>query len=69
MPFALTDSFLTDDTKTLQWSGFLRRLGLQSKTPTLPEVGESIAELLKPLFTQTRENRTWRAGGPWFDKE
>lgn len=69
MPFALTNSFLADDTKTLQWSGFLRRLGLQSKTPALPEVGESIAELLKPLFTQPRENRTWHAGGPWFDKQ
>jgi hypothetical protein len=68
MPFALTDSFLADDTKTQQWRGFLRRLGLQGETPALPEVGESVAELLKPLFTESRGNRTWHAGGPWLDK-
>lgn len=66
MPFALTDRFLADDAKTQQWRGFLRRLGLQSGAPALPEVGESIAEFLKPLFTQSRGNRTWHAGGPWF---
>jgi hypothetical protein len=63
MPFALTDDFLADDTKTQQWRGFLRRLGLQGGTPVLPEVGESVAELLKPLFTQSRGNRTWVLAG------
>ncbi len=68
IPFALTVGFLADDAKTQQWNGFLRRLRLQTGTPSLPEVGESIAGLLKPLFTQSARKGTWHPGGPWLDE-
>jgi predicted nucleotidyltransferase component of viral defense system len=65
MPFALTSSFLTDPGKVQQWTGFVQRLRLDPATPALAEVGNEIAEFLRPVFGPRSEERTWSPGGPW----
>lgn len=67
LPFALTDQFLTDATKLQQWTAFLRRLRLESDTPDLATLGQSVAEFAGPIFWVTSEMSTWKPGGPWHD--
>jgi hypothetical protein len=43
VPFALTDEFLTDAQKVLQWNAFAGRLNAGDKAPSLAEVGLSSA--------------------------
>jgi predicted nucleotidyltransferase component of viral defense system len=65
IPFALTEGFLLDETKILQWRGFLRRLQLATRTPDLLTVGQSIAEFVSPVLRESRKNRTWRGDRGW----
>ena len=65
IPFALTEGFLLDETKTLQWRGFLRRLQLEAHAPDLVAVGRSIREFVAPVLTETRKNRTWHGDRGW----
>lgn len=65
IPFALTDGFLRNETKTQQWLGFLRRLHLETSTPDLQEVGRQIAALLEPTYSKVSGELMWRTGGPW----
>lgn len=50
LPFALTEGFLMNEMKIQQWQGFLRRLHLDTNTPSLVEAGQLIANLVEPLF-------------------
>jgi hypothetical protein len=59
IPFALTEGFLRDETKTLQWRGFLRRLRLAADTPDLVTVGKRTAEFVGPLLMESTRDRTW----------
>jgi len=67
-PLALTAEFLEDRSKQTQWAAFRNRLGLE-KLPTLPLVGEQVAEFLLPVLDvlQTANSvfQTWEPGGPW----
>jgi len=67
---ALTGEFLEDTSKQTQWAAFGRRLGLRD-LPSLPLVGEQIAEFLMPVLFVPRPadsaSRTWAPGGPWTD--
>ncbi len=65
LPFALTEEFLTDDTKNQQWQAFLRRLDLAGSTPDLPQAGKEIAAFVHPTFAPGDEEATWQSGGPW----
>jgi hypothetical protein len=67
VPFALTDGFLLDETKTQQWRGFLRRLELEADTPNLKEVGMLIAQFVEPLFGPRHRQRTWSPGSGWHE--
>ncbi len=67
-PFALTNEFLRDATKLVQWAAFGKRLGLQD-LPPLAAVGDLIAKFMDP-FVQGDETTPevalrWDAGGPW----
>lgn len=64
-PFALTDPFLLDAGKVQQWTGFVKRLRLDSETPFLVAVGKEIARFLDPVFAQSPAEKTWPPGGPW----
>jgi hypothetical protein len=50
VPFALTEDFLNDPQKTLQWSAFVNRLDPADKTPSLAEVGATIRAFLLPCI-------------------
>ncbi len=65
LPFALTEGFLLDESKLLQWRGFVRRLQLESATPSLEEVGLFIARFLEPLLADTQGTGTWSSDGEW----
>jgi len=64
-PFALGAGFLLNESKMLQWRGFVQRLQLEQTTPSLSEVGIVIAEFLNPLWTQIDGQHSWSEGGPW----
>jgi hypothetical protein len=54
IPFALTDEFLTDAQKMLQWKAFTGRLNPGDKAPSLAEVGAILHAFLLPcLSSQT----------------
>ncbi len=65
IPFALTEGFLLNETKTLQWRGFLRRLRLETHTPDLVTVGKQIAEFVSPLLMEGARDRTWHVDRGW----
>ncbi len=50
IPFALTEEFLNDPQKKLQWSAFVSRLKAGSKAPSLDEVGSLLRALLLPCI-------------------
>ena len=54
LPFALTDEFLTDPQKILQWKAFARRLNPGDNAPSLAEIGAVLRAFLLPcLSSQT----------------
>ena len=65
IPFALTEGFLLDETKTLQWRGFLSRLRLETYTPNLVTVGKQIAEFVGPLLMEGARDQTWHVDRGW----
>jgi predicted nucleotidyltransferase component of viral defense system len=68
-PSALTDAFAKDETKTKQWSAFLRRSGLAAQTLKLEEVVAVLRQFLLPPLKAAAENKaftlSWATGGPW----
>jgi hypothetical protein len=69
LPLALTPTFYEDRQKQTQWDGFLRKGRLQTKTPPLGKVIESLANFLMPTALAVANgemfNQTWKAQGPW----
>jgi hypothetical protein len=65
IPFALTEGFLLDETKILQWRGFLSRLRLEIYTPDLVTVGKQIAEFVGPLLMGGARDQTWHVDRGW----
>jgi predicted nucleotidyltransferase component of viral defense system len=51
IPFALTDEFLNDAQKKLQWAAFLSRLNPGDKKPSLEEVGAILQAFLMPCIS------------------
>ena len=65
LPFALTEGFLLDETKILQWRGFLHRLQLEAHSPDLVTAGKRIAEFVGPLLMGRTKDQIWRASEGW----
>ena len=51
VPFALTEEFLNDPQKNLQWSAFVTRLNPGDKAPSLEEVGAVLRAFLLPCVS------------------
>ncbi len=68
-PLALTDEFSRDDTKSVQWTAFVRRSGLEACVPEFPEVLSHLRNfLLIPMAAAAGHRETpanWNKGGPW----
>lgn len=68
-PLALTDEFGQDNAKSIQWSAFLRKSGLEGEMPSLIEVLSYLREFLLPPLkaasTQESMHGSWQSGGPW----
>jgi hypothetical protein len=68
--FALTDEFLTDVQKMLQWKTFSGRLNAGDKTPSLAEVGAVLrAFLLARLSSQPDADQVWKPILGWHKFE
>ncbi len=68
IPFALTDGFLLDGVKKVQWAAFCKRLGLHG-VPPLDVIGPTLVAFLMPAIEQARLNKPdkliWLPHGPW----
>ena len=51
IPFALTEAFLIDPQKKLQWTAFVSRLNPGDKAPSLEEVGAVLRSFLLPCIS------------------
>jgi nucleotidyltransferase AbiEii toxin of type IV toxin-antitoxin system len=51
VPFALTEAFLNDPQKKLQWNAFVSRLNPGDKAPSLEEVGAVLRTFLLPCIS------------------
>jgi len=66
VPFALTDEFLTDSQKILQWKAFAGRLNPGDKAPSLAEVGAVLRTFLLPcLSSQADSAQVWTPTLGW----
>jgi hypothetical protein len=52
IPFALTDSFLDDAQKKMQWNAFVNRLDAGEERPTLAEVGAFLRSFVLPCISK-----------------
>jgi predicted nucleotidyltransferase component of viral defense system len=68
LPVALTAPFADDPTKKTQWSGFVRKAGIQD-AGSLADTVAAVATFAEvPLMAAARgvvPVTRWRAGGPW----
>jgi hypothetical protein len=69
IPFALTETFLNDPQKKLQWNAFVSRLNPGDKAPSLEEVGAVLRSFLLPCvsgdsLTQAN-NHLWTPNLNW----
>lgn len=71
LPTALTAEFSGDESKQRQWTAFNGKNKLYIEIVPLKTVIDSIEQFVMPLLlglaTDGRWNRSWQAGGPWFD--
>jgi len=57
-PFALTDGFLDDTQKKVQWNAFVNRLDADEDKPTLAEVGAVLRTFLLPCISKESEQES-----------
>ncbi len=69
VPFALTEEFLDDPRKKLQWNAFVERLYPGSKAPSLEEVGALLRTFILPCIDAAAAHgstdRNWTPGLHW----
>lgn len=58
IPFALTEAFLNDPQKNLQWNAFVSRLSPGDKAPSLQEVGALLRSFLLPCVSDEPRKTT-----------
>lgn len=68
-PEAFADEFGADPSKRAQWSGFLKRTGLQERGSDLRDVVAAIRRFLLPVLEAIRAGESfsllWPPNGPW----
>jgi predicted nucleotidyltransferase component of viral defense system len=69
IPFALTDEFLTDAQKMLQWKAFAGRLNPGNEAPSLAEVGAVLRAFLLPCLSSRTDAtaQMWTPNRGWND--
>jgi len=68
VPFALTNDFLNDPQKKLQWNAFISRLDPGERAPSLEEVGAILRAFLLPCISaapSTKAGRSWTPNHRW----
>ena len=67
LPVGLTDTFAEDESKQKQWTGFIRKMGDMSSTPSLTDVVSLVRVFIEPVLVPRDEMAGWHwhAGGPW----
>ena len=50
VPFALTDGFILDETKRIQWKAFLRKSGISDAPDDLGDLIAQISSYLLPII-------------------
>jgi predicted nucleotidyltransferase component of viral defense system len=72
LPMALSREFAMDPGKAAQWTGFLRRIKVDSVPTNLAEVVDRVARFLGPVLAAVRDQEEfsseWPPGGPWKAK-
>jgi len=68
-PVALSDEFINDAGKIVQWRAFIRRTKIETAPKELEEVVGALRRFLPPIATAILEGKTdgmkWNAPGPW----
>lgn len=68
-PFALTEDFGRDQTKSVQWRAFVSKGDFQQDVPEFPDVLLHLREFLLPPLKaasgQADVPKDWSPGGPW----
>ncbi|MCK5827932.1 nucleotidyl transferase AbiEii/AbiGii toxin family protein, partial [Candidatus Bipolaricaulota bacterium] len=69
IPIGLTQAFVDEPGKALQWHGFLDKVGVKGNADDLIDIIESIAHFLRIVIEAARTKDTadkyWPPGGPW----
>lgn len=68
IPFALTDSFLDDAQKKMQWNAFVNRLDAHEQRPTLANVGALLCTFLLPCISKESQQESrvrWTPNHHW----
>ena len=68
LPVALTSNFADDPTKKTQWSGFVRKAGVDDAGSLAETVAAVAVFAEKPLMAAAGDSpltATWHAPGPW----
>lgn len=73
MPEGLTQAYIDEPGRKLQWRSFLSKTGVEESSDDLGAVIETIGEFLGPAINVARggnhEPSHWLPGGPWQSKE
>ena len=73
IPFALTEAFLNDPQKNLQWNAFVSRLNPGDKPPSLEAVGAVLGAFLLPCISRESllkaKTISWRPNHGWTTAE
>ncbi|MEA3422149.1 MAG: nucleotidyl transferase AbiEii/AbiGii toxin family protein [Acidobacteriota bacterium] len=68
-PLALTDEFGHDEVKSVQWTAFVRKSGLEEDTPEFLELLSRLRKFLLPPMRAASGDASiptsWAKGGPW----
>lgn len=72
LPEGLTQAFVDDPGRMLQWRSFLEKSGVVDVSEDLADVVATIAEFLEPVIAEARGGGSpgshWPPGGPWEPK-
>ena len=69
-PTVFNPSFVNDQTKKIQWQGFIRKVKLAEAPESFEDVVAAVKAFLEPVVTSLSEGRTfrriWSVPGPWY---
>ncbi len=69
LPVALAPAFFAEESRVVQWRGYLKRNGLPGAPADFAMVGERLraflGESLRALRAGEESHRNWQPGGPW----